>query len=123
MAPALVPAAHQLAAVVDESNGIHLSGDVVTELFVSGPGAGAAPTAAALLDDVLAALDGPRTAKAGRARGPAPAVSTPREDGDPWFLALLLERDAIDPRDVVEFVGASGLHSSSCGGSRRQAGP
>jgi homoserine dehydrogenase len=107
VAPALVPAAHQLATVVGESNGIDLSGDVVSELFVSGPGAGAEPTAGALLDDVLATIDGPRTSAAGR--GAAPVGSKPHEDGDPWFLALVLERDAIDPRDVVEFVGASGL--------------
>jgi homoserine dehydrogenase len=111
VAPALVPAAHPLAAVVDESNGIQLSGDVVTEIFVSGPGAGAAPTAAALLDDVLAALDGPRTRAADPGRAPAPGGSRPEEDGDgdPWFVTLALERDAIDPRDVVEFLGASGL--------------
>lgn len=110
--PALVPAGHPLAAVENESNGIHLAGDTVAELFVSGPGAGAEPTAAALLDDVLWALDG-------LARGSVFGRRPEQVDGDrshgvvarddSWFLALSFDPGAIDPDDVIEFVAASGL--------------
>jgi homoserine dehydrogenase len=54
-----VPHGHPLASVENEKNGILLTADDGSELFLSGPGAGPRPTAAALLDDVLCAVGAP----------------------------------------------------------------
>jgi homoserine dehydrogenase len=51
--PREVPAAHPLARVVDEHNGVVIRGRAVGEVFLSGRGAGSMPTAAAVLSDVL----------------------------------------------------------------------
>lgn len=54
-----VPERHPLASVDGEKNGILLTSEDGAELFLSGPGAGPRPTAAALLDDVLCAVGAP----------------------------------------------------------------
>jgi homoserine dehydrogenase len=51
--PALVPLAHPLAAVLDEFNAIYVEGDAVGEAMFYGRGAGALPTAGAVLADVV----------------------------------------------------------------------
>jgi homoserine dehydrogenase len=53
--PRVVPASAALARVVDEHNAVVIRGRAVGEIVLSGRGAGAMPTAAAVLSDVLAA--------------------------------------------------------------------
>ncbi len=53
--PALVPLAHPLAAVLNEFNAIYIEGDAVGEVMLYGRGAGAMPTATAVLADVAEA--------------------------------------------------------------------
>ncbi len=53
--PLELAADHPLADVNGVENGVVLEGDVIDRLVIRGPGAGPAPTAAALLDDVVAA--------------------------------------------------------------------
>ncbi len=53
--PALVPLDHPLAAVKNEFNAIFVEGDAVGEVMFYGPGAGAKPTATAVLADVAEA--------------------------------------------------------------------
>ena len=50
-----LPASDALARVVDEENAVVIRGRAVGEIVLSGRGAGAMPTAAAVLSDVLAA--------------------------------------------------------------------
>jgi homoserine dehydrogenase len=52
--PALVSREHPLSRVADVFNGVRIQGDLVGSLFISGRGAGAEPTASALMADVLA---------------------------------------------------------------------
>ena len=52
-APMLLPAAHPLAGVRDENNAVLLRGDAVGEMLFSGKGAGALPSASAVLSDVV----------------------------------------------------------------------
>lgn len=56
--PAFVPAHHPLATLAGTLSGIQLSGRFVSDLFFSGPGAGADVTAATILDDVVEAVAG-----------------------------------------------------------------
>jgi homoserine dehydrogenase len=51
--PALLGATHPLAHVRAEANSILVRGDAVTEMVISGRGAGALPTASAVLSDVI----------------------------------------------------------------------
>lgn len=53
--PALVPDNHPLASVLNEFNAIYIEGDAVGEVMFYGPGAGARPTATAVLADVAEA--------------------------------------------------------------------
>jgi homoserine dehydrogenase len=53
--PRELPASDPLARVVDEQNAVAIRGRATGEVWLSGPGAGAMPTAAAILSDVLAA--------------------------------------------------------------------
>jgi len=51
--PAFLPPAHPLAHVRNENNAVLLKGDAVGEVIFHGKGAGAAPTASAVLSDIL----------------------------------------------------------------------
>ena len=52
--PAMLPATHQLASVDGVFNAVYVVGDAVGETMYFGPGAGAFPTASAVMGDVLA---------------------------------------------------------------------
>lgn len=80
VAPALVPIGDPLALLGGAENGVRLEGDTVGSVFFSGPGAGPGPTAASLVDDLIAASLAPPTPaerKAAPARGEA---SPPRRE-------------------------------------------
>jgi homoserine dehydrogenase len=51
--PAMVPLRHPLAAVRDSFNAVFIEGDAVGELMLYGRGAGGAPTASAVLGDLV----------------------------------------------------------------------
>ena len=53
--PAMVPAAHPLAAVHDAFNAVYIEGRSVGQLMLFGPGAGGDPTATAVVGDLVAA--------------------------------------------------------------------
>lgn len=54
--PVYLPALHPLAGAASSRNGLLFRGDPVGEVFVSGAGAGAGPTASAVLADLITAL-------------------------------------------------------------------
>lgn len=54
--PVYLPPAHPLAGSASSRNGMVFRGDAVGEVFISGAGAGAGPTASAVLADIIAAL-------------------------------------------------------------------
>jgi homoserine dehydrogenase len=76
--PAFIPRRYLLAAVRDEFNGVYLRGEATGNMMFYGKGAGALPTAQAVLGDVLdVARDlllqrGPGTRSAGGEGAPAP---------------------------------------------------
>lgn len=53
--PALVPLEHPLSSVLNELNAVFIESEAAKELMFYGPGAGAMPTAAAILADVVEA--------------------------------------------------------------------
>ena len=56
--PALVPESHLLASVDGVENAIAVSGNGVGSLMMTGPGAGARPTASAVLSDIIEIANG-----------------------------------------------------------------
>ena len=56
--PVYLPADHPLAGAASNRNGLVFRGDAVGDVFISGAGAGALPTASGVLADVLAAASG-----------------------------------------------------------------
>ncbi len=56
--PALVPKDHLLASVHDSFNAVFIEGDVVGETLYYGRGAGRAPTASAVIGDIMEAAEG-----------------------------------------------------------------
>lgn len=53
--PALLPMAHPVATLESVNNGIFIEAETAGAVFLSGPGAGASPTAATVLGDVIEA--------------------------------------------------------------------
>lgn len=51
--PTLIPRDHMLAAIGGAMNAVHITGDAVGSILLSGPGAGMMPTASAVLSDIL----------------------------------------------------------------------
>src|SRR5262249_5309686 len=107
-APAAVPVSHPLAAVEEAGNGVLLAGEPFGELFFARPGAGAAPTASAVVDALVAVAQGVRATSAARAswlrrRDAAPVTA------DRWFVALAPAPGGPGPDRLLAHVAEAGL--------------
>ena len=51
--PAMIPKAHPMASIQEAYNGIYVVGNVAADIMISGQGAGALPTASAIVSDVM----------------------------------------------------------------------
>jgi homoserine dehydrogenase len=91
VAPALVRIDHPLAQIGGPLNAVIVEGEPVGRLTFTGPGAGAGPTAAAVMGDLARLFDGPATAPFG-----APART----------LAPLLSRARVSQERSAFFIGA-----------------
>lgn len=106
VAPALVRNDHPLAGVNGVDNGVVLFGEPLGRLFLSGPGAGALPTAASLLDDMVHLATSAHTFPAKVVQRSNPASLSRRGR---WFLALTPDRERTDVDDLLDFVSACGI--------------
>lgn len=102
--PALVRGDHPLASVRDVTNGVHLDSDPLGPIFLSGPGAGAIPTAASILDDMLA-LTKPISLRSINSSPVCETAPLPTR----WFLTLGLGAQSPSIDDLLDFVGGTGL--------------
>ncbi|MGE5179854.1 MAG: homoserine dehydrogenase [Bacteroidota bacterium] len=102
--PAFIPKRYLLAAVRDEFNGVYLRGDASGSMLLYGKGAGALPTAQAVLGDVIAVarelrlMGSPRQATVQPA-GPCGGEDAPRQARTP--VALIPPDDERLPLDEV----------------------
>ena len=92
--PSLVPVAHPLASVRDATNAVFVEGPNIGELMFSGRGAGGAPTATAVVGDIVEAA---RNLRAGT-RGigctcTREGTVRPMAEGEGQFLITLLVVD------------------------------
>lgn len=69
--PCMVPLTHSLAQVDGATNAVFIEGDLVGQVLLEGQGAGARPTASAVIGDLIdLARSLPRSVEAGRAHSP-----------------------------------------------------
>lgn len=109
--PAMLPSTHPLAAVRGAFNAVFVEGTSAGELMLYGRGAGGAPTASAVLGDLVDAAHHLRTGAAARAVPRARARMHPADDlRCAWYLNI----DVLDQPGVLAAVaGAFGDHGVS----------
>ncbi len=132
--PAMVPASHPLAAVRDSFNAVFIEGDAVGELMFYGRGAGGAPTASAVLGDLIDAAGNLRKGTAATLGLLPRAVIRPMDEVRSRYYLHLEVRDrpgvlhavsgVFAEHDVSigsmeqELVGAEGADRSQAAGAR-----
>ena len=109
--PAMVPADHPLASVRGPFNAVFVEGEAAGELMLYGRGAGGAPTASAVLGDLI---DASRNLRAG-AHAPAPRRrQTTVRGNDELRSAFYISLDVVDRPGVLASVAAAfGSHAVS----------
>ena len=103
-----MPESHPLASVEGADAGVMLRGDTVEDLYVAGPGAGPVPTAASIVDDLVAVAHGAAgTPFRTVASPPAEAPGAPRSAGR-WLVSFAA---SARPRaeDVLAFLAGTGI--------------
>ncbi len=105
--PAMLPVDHPLAAIRGATNAIYIEGPSVGELLFSGPGAGGAPTATAVLGDVIdAAREILASAQvAPRIKFSPGALVSFEEIETKWYMRLEV---ADEPGVLAQIAGAFG---------------
>ncbi len=114
--PALLPRTHPLAAIRNELNAVFVRGDAVGEVMFVGPGAGGAPTASAVVADLI---DVARNHRAG-ARGRIgmsdlrrDALRPMEETSSPFYLLMQVsDRPGVFAR-IASIFGEEGVSIAS----------
>ena len=93
MTPCLVPADSALGRLTGVTNAVVVEGDFVGQCVFQGPGAGAGPTASAVMADVLDVARGARGPAFGRPAGRLAAAPRAVDAGEAAFYLRLMLRD------------------------------
>ncbi len=109
--PAMIPAAHPLAAVRDSFNAVFVEGEAVGELMLYGRGAGGRPTASAVLGDLIDASTNLRRGASAHLGHLGRATVVPIDELEsPYYLNV----DVVDRPGVLAAVaGVFGSHGVS----------
>lgn len=106
VAPAAVPESHPLAHVGGAHAAVLLRGDTVEDLFLAGPGAGPIPTAASIVDDLIAAAT-----RRAEPQGPCGQRTggAPRTAASPWFVSFVADESRASTDRVLSFLAEGGV--------------
>jgi homoserine dehydrogenase len=106
--PAFLYASHPLAAVHGSFNAVTIESPAITEITLSGPGAGGSQTASAVLGDVISAMIPPATL-------PAPPLEQPiaTDIQSAFYLSLDVEDSPGVLAQVAEILGLQGVSVKS----------
>jgi homoserine dehydrogenase len=106
--PAFLYAAHPLAAVNGSFNAVTIESPAITEITLSGPGAGGSQTASAVLGDVISAMIPPATL-------PAPPLEQPiaADIESAFYLSLDVADHPGVLAQVAEILGLQGVSVKS----------
>ncbi|HLW61302.1 MAG TPA: homoserine dehydrogenase [bacterium] len=114
--PAFLPLAHPLAAIGNELNAVFVRGDAVGEVMFVGRGAGGAPTASAVVADLIDIARNRRAAAHGRVgfRPMSPRPLRPMEETtSPYYLLMqVTDRPGVFARIAAVF-GEEGVSLDS----------
>ena len=113
--PVMIPVDHPLASIRGATNAIFIEGPSVGELLFSGPGAGGAPTATAVLGDVI---DAARETLAGAQVAPkirfSPGELIPFGDvSTKWYLRIEVDDQPGVLANVADAFGSAGVSIKS----------
>lgn len=109
--PAMVPSSHPLASVRGPFNAVFVEGEAAGELMLYGRGAGGAPTASAVLGDLI---DAARNLISGAHAPPPRRVQTKVRPTDDIRSAFYISLDVLDRPGVLAAVAtAFGTHGVS----------
>jgi homoserine dehydrogenase len=109
--PALVPLDHPLASVRDSFNAVFIEGDSVGDLMLYGRGAGGAPTASAVLGDVIDAAVNLSRGTSARFGPLAPATVRPIAESSSAFFLRVAVMD--QPGVLAQVADVFGRHGVS----------
>lgn len=102
--PAMVPRDHPLAAVHGAYNAVYVEAENAGELMFYGPGAGGAPTASAVMGDVVSAAE--RLVRGGPARVRTAVASLPALDAAEAHTSVMVVLTVTDAPGVLRQVAA-----------------
>ncbi|MCG3135546.1 MAG: Homoserine dehydrogenase [Planctomycetes bacterium] len=108
VAPAAVPETHSLASVEGAHSGVLLRGDTVEDVFLAGPGAGPVPTAASIVDDLVAIALGARGNPFPAAGSAEPGTRAARRPASRWLLSFA-PAGRPSAEDVLAFLAGAGI--------------
>lgn len=108
--PTMIPTAHPLASVRNELNAIMFDGDMTDSIMLCGKGAGALPTASAVVSDIIQAAAKNSTAKLYYADAQN-TVFLPREKRESRFYLRIYTKD--EPGILSKIAGILGKFSIS----------
>lgn len=112
--PAFLYPSHPLASVHGSFNAVTVESEAITEITMSGPGAGGIQTASAVLGDLVSILSG-----VPRRRGTAPAAKIVSDVESAFYLHLEVEDR---PGVLAEVAAALGAHGVSVRSFNQQGG-
>src|SRR3954470_13203369 len=106
--PVFLYAGHRLPAVAGSFNAVTIESPAITEITLSGPGAGGSQTASAVLGDVISAMIPPATL-------PAPPLEQPlaTDIESAFYLSLDVEDSPGVLAQVAEILGLQGVSVKS----------
>jgi homoserine dehydrogenase len=109
--PAFVAANHPFARLGGVTNAVQLTSRTGQQVSFAGPGAGPAPTAATIVDDIVEAVTGGfanAPVPSAPASGRVPAAALREAPPGPWFLRVG-EAATLPVSHVAEFLAARGV--------------
>src|SRR4051794_10023996 len=106
--PAFLYPGHPLASVNGSFNAVTIESDAITEITLSGPGAGGPQTASAVLGDVISAMIPPATTPE-----PTEALDVVRDVKSAFYLAIQVDDEPGVLAQVAEVLGMQGASIKS----------
>jgi homoserine dehydrogenase len=106
--PAFLYGGHPLASVNGAFNAVTVESAAITEITMSGPGAGGSQTASAVLGDVVAAIGGAQTLAA-----PLPALAIVEDVSSAYYLHLEVDDRPGVLAQVAQLLGDAGASIKS----------
>jgi homoserine dehydrogenase len=106
--PAFLYAGHPLASVNGSFNAVTIESDAITEITLSGPGAGGPQTASAVLGDVISAMIPPASTPE-----TAEALTVVKDVKSAFYLAMLVDDAPGVLAQVAEVLGLQGASIKS----------